>query len=198
MRKKRVAILGFQDTWRRAPWEDYDFEIWCMNHFEIYSIPRYDRWFDMHTAYNIVHRGAEKELANRRGVKSHLHWLKTKCDVPIYMPKQYRSIKGSIAYPIEKMMKIHGPIFTNTVDYEMALAIEEGFEEIHIYGIAMQWIDEIWAQKSSLSYFMGYAKGKGIDVYIPCNQNMLRVNQVYGYNMNIEPYWKYMNTNQTK
>lgn len=198
MKKKRVAILGFMDSWRKAPWEDYDFEIWCMNHFEVYSIPRYDRWFDMHTWYNVVHRGAERELWKRRQVRSHYQWLSKKCDVPIYMPKKYRSIKNSIAYPIEEMMKIHGPIFTNTVDYEVALAIEEGFKEIHIYGVSFEWIDEIWTQRPSLAYFIGYAKGRGIDVYIPCNQNYLRVNQVYGYNMNIEMYWKYMNTNKTK
>ncbi|KKK96549.1 hypothetical protein LCGC14_2661630 [marine sediment metagenome] len=102
MKKKRVAILGFQDTWRRAPWEDYDFEIWCMNQFELYSIPRYDRWFDMHTWYNVVNRGAEKELWKRRNVKSHLHWLNKHCEVPIYMPKKYKAIKTVLLIRLKK------------------------------------------------------------------------------------------------
>ena len=198
MKKKRVAILGFMDSWKRAPWEDYDYEIWCMNHFEVYSIPRYDRWFDMHTWYNLMTRDIKNVLRKRRKVDSHIHWLNKHCDVPIYMPKKYDAIEGSVAYPIEKMLKIHGPVFTNSVDYEIALAIEEGFKEIQIYGIAMAGIDEIWQQRNSLSYFVGYAKGKGVDVYIPSNHNFLRINQIYGYNTkNIEPYWKYLNSNQT-
>jgi len=198
VKKKRVAILGFMDSWKRAPWEDYDYEIWCMNQFELYAIPRYDRWFDMHTWFNLITRPVGKELFKRRKVSSHVHWLSKHCEVPIYMPKKYNMIKNSIAYPIEKMLKIHGPVFTNTVDYEIALAVEEGFKEIQIYGIAMQGIDEIWQQRNSLSYFVGYAKGKGVDVYIPSNHNFLRINQIYGYNTkNIEPYWKYLNSNQT-
>lgn len=198
-KRKKVAILGFATGgggWLEAPFDDDEFEIWAMNHMEVYGehLKRYDRWFEMHTMYNI--KGRKVKLKAYPYNATHYKWLKHVCKVPIYTPKKYGSIKNSIAYPIEKMLKIHGPIFTNTVDYEIALAMEEGFKEIHLYGLAFQYIDEVWTQRLSIAHFMGYAMGKGITFYVPCNNNVLRINNIYSYpTKDIEPYWKYMNTN---
>ena len=49
---KKVAIVGFADTRNQAPYNDPTFEIWGLNDLHSH-IPRYDRWFDIHTRENI-------------------------------------------------------------------------------------------------------------------------------------------------
>lgn len=201
MEEKKVAILGFKEGvggWAEAPFDDDSFEIWGMNHLEIsgFNMPdvfRYNRWFEMHTIYNIRHRYLKMTNGQKIVKYDHLKWLKKYCKAPIYMPKKYKAIKNSIEYPIDRMIEKHGPVFTNTVDYEIALAIDEGYKEIHLYGLAFQYIDEVWTQRLSIAYFMGFVKGMGIKFYVPLNHNVLRINNIYGYpKKDIEPDWKYM------
>ena len=59
-----------------------DWEIWGLN--DAY-IPRFDRWFEMHTMRNIKNRPASPH---------HYKWLKN-CDKPIYMKKHYKVLKST-------------------------------------------------------------------------------------------------------
>lgn len=46
---KKVAILGKLETKFKAPFDDYNFDIWVYNyHVDYHKIPRVTTWFDLH------------------------------------------------------------------------------------------------------------------------------------------------------
>jgi hypothetical protein len=176
MEKKKVAILGFAPHWELAPFNDKSFEIWGLN--DLYnSIPRWDRWFEIHDweVYEL-----DKIYARQDG-SSHVEGLK-KLNCPVYMVKHYEDIPNSIPYPIEKAIKFFNTrYFTNTISMMIALAIMEGFQEIHIYGVDMAVGSEYGEQRPSCEYFIGEAKGRGITVYIPPEADLLQTAFIYGF-----------------
>ena len=122
-KRKKVAIVGFAESIRHlAPYDDDTVEIWAMN--QLYRhIPRGTRWWEMHTR--------EDFLADQVPGTDYLAWLK-KCPIPIYMVQKFADIPNSVEYPIEKMSQKYGDYFYSTISYMLALAIDEGFEEIQI------------------------------------------------------------------
>lgn len=170
-RIKKVALVGFSPATRhQAPFYDETFEIWGMN--ELYNhIPRFDRWFQLHNigAVRSSHRDS-----------SHLDWLR-QSRIPIYMVKKYKDIPASQPYPVKDVVREFGSYFSCTASYMMALAILEGFDVIQLYGIEMATTPEYRLQRPSLEYFIGIAKGRGIDVWIPDESLLLKPPQLYGY-----------------
>ena len=125
--KRKVAILGFAPTWKDAPFDNADWEIWGLN--ELYlKLPRWDRWFEMHTPSLIEH----DELR----VKDHWAKLAT-LGCPVFMQDHYADIPLSVPYPIQQIVSEFGDYFTNSISYMLALAIAEGYEEIGIFGVNM-------------------------------------------------------------
>lgn len=171
--KPNVAIVGFAPSTRhQAPFYDESFEIWGLN--ELYLvIPRFDRWFEMHT---------RKEFESSFRNSQHLEWLR-QCDKPIYMQERYKDIPFSLAYPRERMLSAFGHCFRSTFCYMLALAIEEGFSTIHLYGIDLFTKTEYYDERPSGEYLVGVARGRGVDVYIPDDSALLR-GRLYGY----DPY----------
>ena len=152
------------DTW----------ESWGLN--DVY-IKKYNKWFELHTMRNIKHRGN----------KDHYRWLK-ECDRPIYMKKHYKTIPNSIEYPINEMLDKYGPIFTNTFDYMLAMAIKEKFEKIWLFGIAFNSIREYIQERQSYCYMLGVCKGLGIEVY--SYYDIMRIQHIYQYpEIDVEKYW---------
>ena len=172
-KKNKVAIVGFTPTRNDAPYKNPDFEIWCLN--DLYeAIPRYDRVFQIHSRQSIdtyTTRGEKASYIERlRGIT-----------VPIYMTERYEDIPTSLRYPLEEMVEEFGPYFTNTISYMIALAVHEGYEEIHIYGVDMAVGPEYIAQRPSCEYHIGIAKGRGIKVFIPFQSDLLKARFLYGF-----------------
>lgn len=77
--------------------------------------------------------------------------------------------------------------FGSTVDYAVALALFEGFDEIHLYGINMINSEEYGYQKPSIDFWCGYALGMGVKIEIrsPLSTIMrTKDGKLYGYGMN--------------
>lgn len=66
------------------------------------------------------------------------------------------------------------PYLSSSIAYELALAIYEGFEEIHLYGVDLVTDAEYAWQKPGVEYLLGFALGKGIRVVLPVNCPLLR------------------------
>ena len=147
-----LAIVGFGDTKKDCP---KDIEVWSLNEFA-YQLPRLDRWFQLHS----------REIINKnKKDKKHLKRLKeSKC--PVYMQEMYEDIKPSVKYPYNEMISKYGRIFASTFDYMMALAVEEKYTKISLYGVDLALYQEYEHQRPSAMYFIGLARGKGIDVWI--------------------------------
>jgi hypothetical protein len=63
----------------------------------------------------------------------------------------------------------------------IAMAIYEGFDVIGIWGVDMAVQGEYEAQKPSCEYFIGWALGKGIEVILPPESDLLFSPFLYGF-----------------
>lgn len=71
------------------------------------------------------------------------------------------------SYPIDKIIKYFGSrYFTNSISYMLALAIKRKAKQINIWGIDMEAGSEYSFERPSVTYWIGQAEARGIDVTI--------------------------------
>lgn len=185
---KRLAIVGFcNDSRELTPYEDEGLEIWGLNRAYIF-MHRANRWFDMH--------GSHIYLNKMRRPGDHVGWLQ-RFPGPVYMHEVDPNIPNSVAYPLEKVAKKIGskifrvnekheetdtsgePYLTSSIAQQIALAITEGYNEIHLYGIDLNTDSEYAWQKPGVEFLLGFAAGQGIKVVLPDNCPLLH-GHIYG------------------
>ncbi len=191
--EKKVAIVGFAGTRGMAPYDDETWEIWAVNNL-YNAIPRTTRIFELHRRDDLEHRESHGQPG-----ESHIESLK-KCPLPIYMQQRHEDIPTSVAYPIDAMIenfgiprmasKLKDAYFTNSISFMIALAISEGFNVIHLYGVDMAVGTEYAEQRPSCEYYVGIAKGMGIDIRIPTESDLLKTRFIYGYEEDKVQAWK--------
>lgn len=187
---KKVAIVGYSMTRDMAPYNDPEWEIWGLN--DLYQhIPRYNRWFQIHTA-NEVHRRYLECPDSRHDWDQHFEVLK-QMECPIYMQEVHPEIPNSKKFPLEEMFDHfgecftnpeHAKYFTNSISFMIAMAIYEGFNEIHVYGVDMATTfndGEYSMQRPSCEFWLGMAAGRGIKLFIPDQSDLLKTRFLYGY-----------------
>ena len=191
--RKKVAIVGFCQTNRDlAPYEDPEFEIWGLNRGMIF-MPRADRRFEMH--------GANIFASQDRRPGSHVEWLKA-FSGPVYVHARFQELgENQVVYPLMELADFFGPwvlrigeqdekgrmlnnaiirdttrepYLNSSIAYEIGLAIYEGFEEIHLYGVDLQTEAEYAWQKPGVEHLLGFAAGRGIKVVLPANCPLLK------------------------
>lgn len=137
----------------------------------------WDRWFDRHTQAHIRKHRPEAWA-----------WYRAQDGRrPIYTLDVEPEIPGSVRYPIEPVAAAFRwggqdeEFFTSSIDYMLALAILEGFERIEVYGVDM-WAaaHERNVQRNGAHYWIGLARGRGIDVVIPDESSLCKVERRYG------------------
>jgi len=134
---KKVAIVGTAMSYKKAPFDDPTWEIWGLNdHWDM--LPRATRWFESQTE-----EFCNGTKVSHRPDMSRMDYYK-KCPIPVYMPDHYDSAPMTVRYPIDEIQAWLSEIdnsginyFTNTVSFQIALAIYEGFDIIHLYGVDM-------------------------------------------------------------
>lgn len=177
-KRTKVAILGFVQHFKLAPFDDPSFEIWGLN--ELYDhIPRWDRWFEIHD------RSIYENDRNR--TSQHIQKLKAmKC--PVYMHRHWDDIPASVEYPMQAVCQAFPnpcpearPYINNSITYMILLAILEGFQEVHIYGVDMAHDTEYRDQRPSCEWAVGIAQGRAIKVYVPAQSDLLKTTYLYGY-----------------
>lgn len=196
-RRKKVAIVGCADSKKDAPFKDDEFEIWGVNNLYplIEAHPDRYRWFEIHdiTKEEKTFKRRDNPLFRGQNVNEYLKDLgKWANDIncPVYMQKTWEEVPTSIVYPLKQVMEKFGNYFTNSISWMLALAIHEGFEEIHVYGVDMAVDSEYHFQRPSCEYFLGIARGMGIKVYIPDTADLLKVRHLYGFDEKKETAWK--------
>jgi hypothetical protein len=189
-RKKRVAIVGCADSKTLAPWNNAkEWEFWGVNNLHL-TIPKapWTRWFELHSfTYNeatgkYARRG--KEDFRGQPVGQYLASLQA-LNIPVYMQRPWPIITNAVQYPVQQILQSFGRYFTNTISWEIALAILEGFETIGIWGVDMavssplRSQNEYSHQRPSCEYFIGLARGRGIEVVIPDQCDLLKSRFLY-------------------
>lgn len=180
---RKVAMVGsWSVTKDQCPYDDVDLEIWGLAWRG--DLTRVDRAFDCHdmTFLDDVAR------YQRRVPKDYLKHLAS-LDCPVYLQEKNPEVPKSQAYPLSEVQgfMLHvdpnhtKPYFASTVAYMLLLAIAEGVNEIHLYGIDLSEDQEWGYQKPNTEFYIGLARGRGIKVVIPEGSSLLTFSHVYGY-----------------
>lgn len=195
-RRKKVAIVGCADSKKEAPFKDDEFEIWGVNNLYplIEAHPDRYRWFEIHdiTKEGDTFKRRDSPMFRGQVVNEYItqlgEWAKN-INCPVYMQKTWKEVPTSMAYPLEAMLEKFGDYFTNSISWMLALAIHEGFEEIHVYGVDMAVDTEYHHQRPSCEYFLGLANGMGIKTHIPDTADLLKTRFLYGFDEPKETKW---------
>jgi len=177
---KQVAIVGTAMTFKEAPYDDPSWEIWGVNdHWNL--VPRATRWFESQDEEH-----CSKTACGHDKTRVRMDWIK-KSPIPVYMNLHYDSAPMSVRFPLKQIKKWMSDMdaqgdnyFTNTVTYMIALACYEGFDRIHLYGVDMAVGSEYEKQRPSCEFWLGIAKGLGIELYIPDQSDLLKCLERYG------------------
>ena len=103
---------------------------------------------------------------NRNDPK-HYEWLKSGDTPIIVMQDVYDDVPKSVAYPLEAVKQLGASgkhLLSSSVAEAIAMAIQEGYEKIEIYGVEMEADTEYRYQRDGVSYWIGFAEGRGIEV----------------------------------
>jgi hypothetical protein len=182
---RKVCIVGCADSKKIVPWSDPEMEFWGVNN--LYGVPipgsHYDRWFEIHNieCVNEVYKRRESLDFRGQNVKEYLKGIAAMNCPIVYMQKKWDLVPQSVEYPLEVIIASFGRYFTNTVSYEIALAILMGYEEIHVFGVDMATGSEWSHQRPSCEFFLGWAAGRGIKLFIPDEADLLKVKFLYGF-----------------
>jgi hypothetical protein len=180
---RKIALVGYTESQRDAPWDDPDWVIWGLNNLHLYIREAQEKgggdyawngWFDLH------------DLDTIRSDKEHEAWLRQPHDFPIWTWDPQPEWPSAVPYPRDDILRKYRPYFTNSISWMFALAMEavswaigDG-AEIGVYGIDMAQGTEYAAQRPSCEYFIGLAEGRGIDVTIAKTSDLLKVAGQYG------------------
>lgn len=200
MKKTRCALVGFAPDSRDFVARCYDdptFAIFGINEL-MCEMPqlseRADGWFQLHGYEPPTVRDPEhsKRLA------------RMKC--PVYMWEEHPDIPNSVRYPREEVFKFFDSYgegmapeipeprdriyLNNSISIALALLVMSGFEEIHVFGVNMAQDVEMAHQRPSCEFFLGWARGLGIKIYLPIQSDLLRSWMIYGLDDGCAQYQK--------
>lgn len=175
--KKTVTILGMSQT--SLPGADLigeRGEVWGIN--SLYnSLPEanYTRWFEIHVADYLRQR------------KEHWAWLQAQT-IPVYMQLAHADVPASIEFPRQALNNFmrnrfdtEADYYTSSFSYMVGLALMEGFEEIHLFGIDLDEDFEYFFERSGLEFMIGLARGSGVKVVVSPHSPILHIGYVYAY-----------------
>lgn len=169
-RRPHVAILGFTDHRKLAPFHDPSFEVWGLNELYRYmDVKLFTRWFEIHDRAYFEQNDAE-----------HLKALAT-LPIPVYMQTTHPDIPNAVPLPKAAIERVAGTYMTSSIAWMIGLAILEGFEKIHVYGVDMAQDTEYKEQRPCCEYLIGLARGMGIDCYVPPTSDLMKSVGQYGF-----------------
>ena len=187
---RRICIIGLAAPSRDWALEQpAGVELWGLNEtFNISGLPQLDRLFNMHPRDwreqerkdrndGVLPRPYEPNCFGRGF--PYVEFLRD-TSIPVYAQQEWWDIPASIEYPFEDVRRSVGIkhrqasepdalYATNTVSYMLALALTEHMwgdtiSEIRMAGIELQAGREMWIEKPCVEFYLGMARGMGIEV----------------------------------
>jgi len=174
MAVRKLAIVGWALSSRdRAPFGDSTFEVWGCNEIGRVLPGRYTAHFQLHRFETLK--------------PDQVDWLRRRLE-PVHLIERRAEIPASVAYPLDSVVARFGRYFASTPAYMMALGILQAFERIELYGVDMgSWRkrlanpDRHGYQRANMEYLIGFARGRGIDVWVPDESALLKRERLYGF-----------------
>jgi hypothetical protein len=155
---RTIAIVGTGPSARHPNSEHQTTEVWGLNKaWEYMQADVGDRWF--HIDDTSKYAESREFLQSFKG--------------PVYLIYPDKTIPNSIQYPVNTVTAKMGGYFWPTASYALALALFEGCDEIHMWGLDYP-PGTIWApQRACVEYWIGRAHGMGVKVEIPTESSLL-------------------------
>lgn len=159
-------------------------EIWCLNGIAFKWLPRIDRMFNIHRYALLKEYGYS--------IDYDVSWAAINRHVPFYVADEWPGgiLPNQVIFPREVLRRMpRGNYHCNSADWQIALAIYEGFERIRVHGVnlALNSVNEQLSARACFEYWVGYAEGLGIEVVMApdCDMfyayHLVRSERVYGY-----------------
>jgi hypothetical protein len=205
----RVAIMGTAPSWRLVPWDDPGLKIWSLNDAYVLKPKRIDAWFDLHPLDKLYFRPRGRHVIDLADVphghyvrpEGHVDWLKTQAaQIPVYLqtvpegwPANATEFPIAIAREYLYDYVASGPVMM------IALAMQHGCRELHIYGIHLSTEGEYLEQRPNFEHLLGrflgpeavtltrtnglrrYTSRAGRVLVLPESSPILQHNRIYGY-----------------
>ena len=167
-KERKIAIVGFTPTRADAPYDDPSWEIWALNALYAYQdVRRVTRWFDLHPLQQIPPERVTQYAAMK---------------IPVFLQEKDPRVPTSVAFPKQWVEhKLGSTYFTNSIAWMQGLAIAEGASAVHIFGVDMAQDTEYRHQRPCCEYWIGVAKGMGIDTYVPPTSDLVHALNQYGF-----------------
>ena len=179
----KIAIIGTAPSSRmQAPFDKKDWQIWACSpgiapDFSTFcDLPRLDAWFELHR----FDEPALAEKLNADGLEAYRVWMERIATAGVKVVTQ-EQISGGELYPLDAITSEFGEYFTNTISFMVAYAIQAGATDIMLAGVDMAAVDEYQHQRKNCEFFLGIAKGRGINVEIPLVSDLLKCRRMYAF-----------------
>lgn len=167
----KVAIVcGSPSSEFLAPFDNEDWEIWVLgNRLDRFNGKRVTRVFEIHDDL-VQHKEGYAEWLVSRGLP---------LIVGEGFPVEADNVKK---FPFDDAENLFGSTYlTSSPAYMMALALLEGATDVALYGVDMAVDDfEYFWQRPCMEAWIGFAKGRGVNVIIPSVSPVLRCDYVEG------------------
>lgn len=173
--RRRIAIVGTAASSRaEAPYADPSWTIWGCSTCLTVGIPgaRFDALFELH-AHELLGAGLVDTM---RGA-----------DCQVYMQHPHPGLPRSLAFPLERITAGLAELLggrrymTSTMAAMLALALDEGVDELGLWGVDLALDQEYAEQRPCVEWLIGLAQGRGIPVHVPERSALLKASHVYGF-----------------
>lgn len=165
---KTLAIIGSHPRTRELfDFNRTDVEVWLFN--EARS-GKSNLWAKRADVIFQMHIPAIWKNPKNRNDPGHFDWLQTQNECAVYMQEQYPEVPRAIKYPLAEILDMLGNkenhFLTSSVPQALALAAYLGvYDRVEVYGVAMETNTEYQFQREGVSFWLGFLKGRGVDVY---------------------------------
>ena len=209
MNWKRVAIMGTANSWRMTPWDDPGLAIWSLNDAYVLKPKRVDAWFDLHPLDKLYFRKKDQKVIDLEDVphghyirpEGHLEWLRAQAaQIPVYLQSVPEGWPvNAIQFPIDVAKQYLYDYIASGPTMMIALAMQHGCRELHIYGIHLSTEGEYIEQRPNIEHLLGrflgrdsvtlthaqglrrYTTADGRVLVLPEASPILQHNRIYGY-----------------
>lgn len=152
--KKLAIVNGAPSSEMLAPFDDLEWEIWVLgNRHNRY--PRYDRIFEIHD--DLTEHGDPFAYAQ----------MLVSLNVPMVVGEGFPVSAPHVKrFDFDAARELFGRTYlTSSTVYMICQAMLEGYEHIRLYGVDMA-VDEheYFYQRPCLEAWLGFARGRGIDI----------------------------------
>lgn len=179
----KVAIVcGAPTSEMLAPFDNEEWEIWVLgNRLDHYDGKRVTRVFEIHD-----------NLTEHRDPGLYITWLMDK-KLPLVVGEKFFAEIGAVnslveEFPYKAVAEMYGSLYlTSSPAYMLGYALLNGAKEIGLYGVDLSIGDhEYFWQRPCVEAWIGFAKGRGVKVFIPDVSHVGKSKYVEGRDWNGE------------